>query len=288
MDHPVIGLTANISKPGSAALTQQLAALFRAGGARVLLEEATASHAGEPGGLPLIAVATEAGIVVILGGDGTILRVVRQLGGMVKPLAALNIGRLGFLTTSTTEEIDAFASAILSGAYEICHRTTVEARFTTHDGTRHTLTALNEAVVCRGAISRMVKLSVSIDGRFVNTYSGDGLIVSTPTGSTAYNLSAGGPIVTPQAGVFCITPICPHAIASQGLVVADSARIELTSAGTADELLLNLDGGSPFPLCRETPVILTRAPWTVPLVQLPGTSFYGILRQKLQWSGSSV
>lgn len=288
MDHPVIGLTANISKPGSAALTRQLAALFRAGGARVLLDEATAAHAGEPDGRPLLAVAAEAGLIVILGGDGTILHVVRQLGGMIKPLAALNIGRLGFLTTSTTEEIDSFVHAMLSGSYEISHRTAVEAQFTTHDEMEHTLTALNEAVVCRGAISRMVKLNVSIDGRFVNTYSGDGLIVSTPTGSTAYNLSAGGPIVTPQAGVFCITPICPHAIASQGFVVADSARIELTSAGTADELLLNLDGGSPFPLCREAPVILRRAQWTVPLVQLPATSFYGILRQKLQWNGSSV
>lgn len=288
MDHPVIGLAANTSKPGSAALALRLAAQFRIGGASVLLEDATAAQAGESGGLPLAAVAGEASLIVILGGDGTILHTVRQLGCAVKPLAALNMGRLGFLTTSTTEEEEEFVRAILTGSYEISHRSVVEAQFTAHDGTEHTLTALNEAVVSRGTISRMVKLNVSIDGRFVNTYSGDGLIVSTPTGSTAYNLSAGGPIVTPQAGVFCITPICPHAIASQGFVVADEAQIELTNAGTTDELLLNLDGGSPFQLCREAPVHLRRAAWTVPLVQLPGTSFYGILRQKLQWNGSSV
>jgi NAD+ kinase len=288
MDHPVIGLSANISKPGSAVLTQRLARDLRAGGARVVLEQDTAAAAGEAGGLPLFAVAEQCRLLVVLGGDGTILRTVQQLGAGVKPVAAVNIGRLGFLTTGTADEAAAIVEAVLTGAYEISERSVLEAEFTAHGGEVRTQAALNEAVVSRGAISRMVRLNVTVDGQFVNGYSGDGLIVSTPTGSTAYNLSAGGPIVTPQAGVFCVTPICPHAIGSQGFVVNDSARIELTAAGTMEELLLNLDGGAPIPLCREAPVKLRRAGWTVPLVQMPGSSFYGVLRQKLMWNGSSV
>jgi NAD+ kinase len=288
MDHPVIGLTANITKPGSAALTQRLTEQFRAAGASVLLEDATAAHAGLAGGLPLTAVAAECTVLVVLGGDGTILHTVRRLGAALKPLAALNLGRLGFLTAGTADEADAFVTALLSGAWEISPRSMIETGFTDHHGVVHTLAGLNEAVISRGAASRMVRLNVSVDGLFVNTYSGDGLIVATPTGSTAYNLSARGPIVTPQAGVFCVTPVCPHAIASQGFVVNDSASLTLTAAGAAEELLLSIDGATPFTLDRDAPVHLRRAAWTVPLVQLPGASFYSVLRQKLQWNGSSV
>ncbi len=288
MDHPVIGLVANITKPNAAALTQQLVAQFRRGGAQILCERTTAEAAGLTDGLQLAEVAREAGVLVVLGGDGTILHIARQLGSNVKPLAAVNTGRLGFLTTATTEETGEFVHAILSGHYAISHRRTVEAAFTDHEGRQVRQTGLNEAVVSRGAISRMIRLNVTINGTFVNGYSGDGLIVSTPTGSTAYSLSAGGPIVNPEAGVFCITPICPHAVANRSVVVNDDATIELMAAGTSEELLLNIDGGAPVPLNKEAPVILRRGAWTVPLVTLQGTSFFGVLREKLGWSGSHV
>lgn len=288
MDHPVIGLVANITKPNAAALTQQLASQFRNGGAQLLCERTTAEAAGMPDGLPLADVAREAGVLVVLGGDGTILHIARQLGSDVKPLAAVNTGRLGFLTTATTGETAKFVHAILHGNYAISHRRTVEAAFTDHEGRQIRQTGLNEAVVSRGAISRMVRLNVTINGVFVNCYSGDGLIVSTPTGSTAYSLSAGGPIINPEAGVFCITPICPHAVANRSVVVNDDATIELIAAGTSEELLLNIDGGAPVPLNKEAPVVLRRGAWMVPLVTLSGTSFFGVLREKLGWSGSHV
>lgn len=288
MDQPVIGLVANITKPNAADLTRRLAAMFREGGARVLCEQETAAEAGEANGVPLAEAAAEAGVLVVLGGDGTILHTARQLGAGVKPLAAVNTGRLGFLTTATADDTQHFVHAILSGNYQISRRRTVEAHFTAHDGAAHCQTGLNEAVVSRGAISRMIRLNVTIDGTFVNCYGGDGLIVSTPTGSTAYSLSAGGPIVYPAAGVFCITPICPHAVANRSVVVNDDATIELMAEGRMEELLLSIDGGPPWQLTREKPVILRRGAWTVPLVTLPDVSFYGVLRQKLQWNGSSV
>jgi NAD+ kinase len=288
MDHPVIGLTANITKPGAPALARQLAAQFREAGARLLCESMTAAAAGLPDGLPLLEVARAVDMLVVLGGDGTILHTARQLGAEVRPLAAVNVGRLGFLTTATTTEMTTFVRALLKGEVTVTRRRTVQACFTDHEGGSHCLTGLNEAVVSRGAASRMIRLSVTINGTFVNTYSCDGLIVSTPTGSTAYSLSAGGPIIYPEAQVFCISPICPHAVANRSLVVNDDAEIVLNPVATAEELLLSMDGGAPVMLSREAPVVLSRGLWTVPLVSLPGASFFGVLRQKLQWNGGAV
>lgn len=288
MDHPVIGLTANISKPNAAALTRQLAAQFRSGGARLLCEEATAHAAGLDAGLPLAEVTRAAEVLVVLGGDGTILHTARQLGAEVKPLAAVNTGRLGFLTTTTAEETGEFVRALVSREYQISHRRTVEAAFTDAAGGHQQQTGLNEAVLSRGAAARMIKLNVLVNGALVNCYSGDGLIVSTPTGSTAYSLSAGGPIVSPDAGVFVISPICPHVVANRSVVVPDDAEIVLQAASEPGEFFLSTDGGALVALDWEHPVRIRRGAWTVPLVTLPGASFFGVLRHKLQWNGSNV
>ncbi len=288
MAHPVIGLTANTSKPNAADLTRQIAAQFRSGGARLLCETATAAHAGLQDGRPLTEVARAADVLVVLGGDGTILHTARLLGADLKPLAAVNTGRLGFLTTTTAEETGEFAEAVLARKFSISRRSTVEATFTGVDGRTQTQTGLNEAVVSRGSAARMIRLSVTINGAFVNCYSGDGLIVSTPTGSTAYSLSAGGPIVCPAAGVFCITPICPHVIAYRSVVVNDDVEIVLQAEAATEELLMSMDGGEPVALDWRCPITIRRGAWTVPLVTLPDTTFFGVLRQKLQWTGSSV
>jgi NAD+ kinase len=288
MDNQVIGLVANPTKATAADLTMQLAAQFRDAGGRLLMEEATATAAGLSGGLPLAAVAAEATVLVVLGGDGTILHTARQLGAAVKPLAAVNVGRLGFLTTATAAETDSFVQALIHGRYRISARQTIEAVFTDAEGRRHCQTGLNEAVISRGAAARTIRLDAVVDGVFVNRWSGDGLIVSSPTGSTAYCLSAGGPIIHPEAGVFCLTPICPHAIANRSVVISDSAVIELTASGASEELLLSIDGGAPWPLDLNGTVLLRRGAWTVPLVALPETTFYGVLRHKLQWNGGGV
>jgi NAD+ kinase len=288
MGHSVIGLAANISKPNAADLTRQLVAQFRSGGAVLLCEEETAKHAGLESGLPLTEVTREAELLVVLGGDGTILHTARRLGPALKPLAAVNTGRLGFLTTATAEETGDFVSAVLSRQFHISQRRTVEATFTGVDGRTQTLTGLNEAVVSRGSAARMIRLNVTINGAFVNCYSGDGLIVSTPTGSTAYSLSAGGPIVCPAAGVFCITPICPHVIAYRSVVVNDDVEIVLEAVAASEELLFSMDGGEPVALDWQRPISIRRGAWDVPLVTLPDTTFFGVLRHKLQWNGSSV
>ena len=288
MSSPTIGLVANPTKPDAAALARHLADALETAGAAVVPDEAAASLIGRPGGVPTAALGHHADRVVILGGDGTLLRTAGLMGRDVRPLAAINIGRLGFLTTTTAAEMARFVSLLVSGAYQISRRRTIEAAFTTRDGQRLELAGLNEAVVTRGAISRTVTVEVRIDGEFLNAYHGDGLLVATPTGSTAYSLSAGGPIIHPGAEVFCITPVCPHAIANRSCVVRDDVTIDLLPAGRPEELLLSIDGGDPWSLCRDRAVTLRRGPVDIPLITMPGFSFYGVLRQKLQWHGGNV
>lgn len=288
MDHPVIGIVANPTKSEAAHHVRILKDVFSSHGASVHLEEAAAGLLEMPDGLPLTELAARVDVIVVLGGDGTILRTARLLGSGVKPLAAVNTGHLGFLTTATEKEIPRFASAIMSGDYRLSQRGLVEAAFTTTDGTRHVECGMNEVTVTRGTFSRLIHLEVRVKGEFLNRYSGDGLIVCTPTGSTAYSLSAGGPIINPEAGVFCLTPICPHALSNRSFVLNDNISLEILPVEPVDEVLLNVDGGNAWSLARHEPVIVRKANWTVPLIAFREDSFYEVLRDKLKWSGSTL
>ncbi len=280
------GIIANPTKASAAPVARLICERLRAAGVRVLLEPVAAGMCGEAG-YGLEHMALEAEVILVIGGDGTVLRAAAQLGQGVKPLAALNAGHLGFLTMAMMDEVEAVLPQLLNGQVKVSQRSTVEAEFTTSDGVEHVRTGLNDVVVSRGSISRMVRLDVRVDGAFLNSYAGDGLIVATPTGSTAYNLSAGGPIIDPVADVLCITPICPHAVSHRSCVVAGTSVVEIDPCAQSGELMLSVDGDS-WPLCGKTVVTVRRGGWTVPLVSLPGATFYGILRSKLKWTGSSL
>ena len=288
MSLPVIGIIANPTKHDAARYVIELRDAFCSAGATVLLEEATTVFIGEAGGLPLLEMAAASDVIVVLGGDGTILRTARLLGPAVKPLAAVNTGRLGFLTTATDDEITRFVEAILTNDYRLSHRSVVEASFTGEDGCECVEGGMNEVTVTRGTFSRLIHLEVRVNGEFLNRYSGDGLIVATPTGSTAYSLSAGGPIINPAAGVFCLTPICPHALSNRSFVVNDNVSLEIQPTEPVEVVLLNVDGGTAWTLAKDKPVLLRKAAWEVPLIAFRDTSFYSVLRDKLQWTGSSL
>ncbi|MBP7950492.1 MAG: NAD(+)/NADH kinase [Verrucomicrobiales bacterium] len=278
-----IGIVTNLTKPEALERTRELAVRFRACGRQVVLESGGAAALGEAPGVALTELGSEADVVVVLGGDGTILYTARRMGRLVRPLAAINTGRLGFLTTSTAGEIDSFVESLCTGNFQLSQRSLIQAEFTDRKGRQHSLCGLNEVTVSRGAISRLLRLEVSIDGAQLNRYSGDGLIVATPTGSTAYSLSAGGPLVNPEADVFLVTPICPHALASRVFVVNDDATIQIRPEEHREEILLTVDGGEPFSLRKDTTVNLRRADYTLPLVMLRHRSFYAVLQQKLRW-----
>jgi NAD+ kinase len=288
MGLPVIGIVANPTKQDAARHVRELLSAFTTAGAAVFLEDATAAFIDAPPGRPLAELAAIADVIVVLGGDGTILRTARLLGPAVKPLAAVNTGRLGFLTTATEAEIARFVEAILTNDYRISERSVIEASFTCADGRLCTEGGMNEVTVTRGTFSRLIHLEVRVNGEFLNRYSGDGLIAATPTGSTAYSLSAGGPILNPAANVFCLTPICPHALSNRSFVVNDDVILEIQPMEPIEDVLLNIDGGTAWTLAKDQPVILRKAPWRVPLIAFRDTSFYKVLRDKLGWTGTSV
>jgi NAD+ kinase len=283
------GLVANPTKHGAAELARTVINRLRAHGWSPLADEATSSFLG--GGLvghDLPAIGEAAQFIVVLGGDGTILTTARRFGQSVKPLAAINTGRLGFLTTAAADDLEAFINALATGNFLISHRTVLEVSYPDREGNLIAATALNEATLTRGRQPRMINVEARIDGEVFNRYHGDGLIVSTPTGSTAYSLSAGGPIVSPKARVFLVTPICSHTLADRSLIVGDAAILEFITLGGADETLLTLDGDGSIPLTAGVPVTIKRAGYDVPLVSLPDYSFYRLVQAKLGWSGSTI
>lgn len=285
---PRIGILANPEKPGAAALLHDLVDRFGSAGQPVRLEERTASLAGLPGGVPLAELGGEVDLVVVLGGDGTLLWVVRQMGPALKPIAAINTGTLGFLTCATEAESGALVDSLVSGTYSISERLLLEGELEQNGTAGDTFYALNEVTICRAVASRVIHVEALVNGVFANRYTGDGLILSTPTGSTAYSLSAGGPLVAPDANVFVVTPICPHSLANRPLVVDASSRLVFETPRQRDALSLLVDGQLLAVLDEPARVHLRKADFSLPLVSLPHQDFYGVLHRKMGWTGTAI
>ncbi|MFT5465010.1 MAG: NAD+ kinase [Verrucomicrobiales bacterium] len=287
MDGPLTGIIVNTEKPGAADVLQQLLAKFEAAGIETRLEEKTAQLIGKSDGRNVLELMDEIDLVVLLGGDGTILHFVEAVGARVKPIAAINIGTLGFLTLATTERLDEVVSLIAERAYKLSQRSVIAVRVFEDGQLTKEWFALNEVSVSRGGVSRLVRVQAKVNGEFLTRFSGDGLIVATPTGSTAYSLSAGGPLIEPEAEVFVVTPVCPHSLASRPLVVSQKSIIEIEAPEQRDAVFMTVDGQDVHRVGSATRLEIRRADFTVPLVTSAQHSFYGVLRKKLEWSGSN-
>jgi len=263
-------------------------ARFGSAGQSVLLEEATAVLAQLPRGVPLSQLADEVDLLVVLGGDGTLLWVVRQMGASLKPIAAINTGTLGFLTCATEEESGALVESLVSGTYTISERLLLVGELEQNGRMGDPFYALNEVTLCRAVASRVIHVEAQVNGVFANRYTGDGLILATPTGSTAYSLSAGGPLVAPDANVFVVTPICPHSLANRPLVVDASSRLVFETPRQRDTLSLLADGQLLAVLDEPARVHLRKADFRLPLVSLPHQDFYGVLHRKMGWKGTAL
>ena len=285
---PRVGIIANPSKEGAKELLLDLIEQFGERGVPVLFEETTAELVGTVDGMSFEELSDRVDLLVVLGGDGTILWVLRQLQDKVKPIAAINTGTLGFMTCATTQESGRLVEAIATGKYESSHRVLIEGEFEVEGEVKETFFALNEILLCRGVDARGIHVEAHINEKFANRYSGDGLILSTPTGSTAYSLSAGGPLVDPDADVFIITPICPHALANRPLVVDGQSQLVFNAPEQRDDLALMVDGKLVASISSPAKVRMRRASFDLPLISLPGQDFYRILNQKLGWTGTSI
>ena len=227
--------------------------------------------------------------LITFGGDGTLLRGARLLGGRETPILGVNLGRVGFLTTATRESLDAALESLVTGKFEIERRQALRAAIRDAEGeTRSTQMAMNDVTVHKGGVARVIRVNVFIQGDNVGPYSADGIIVATPTGSTAYSLSAGGPIVVPGVEAIIVTPIAAHTLAVRPLVVPATFRIVIEPiAGWSDDLLVSFDGQTGTTLAPGESVEVCRADHRVCLIRLGGDGFFGRMRQKLHWGDLS-
>jgi len=287
--HPkTIGIIAHTGKAGVGDLVNAIAEEFDGFSIKPLLEKETARVAGKKSDYSITDLGAVADLLVVAGGDGTILRVVGQLGEAIKPIFGINVGSLGFLTTASSATYREAVECLARDRINFSQRGLLEARVRLHEKQTAKMLALNDAVLSRGELSRLVMLRTRVNGEPLTEFNADGLIVATPTGSTAYSLSAGGPILDPESGVFVITPICPHVLTNRSIIVAEGSTIEIEASDPDYPVFLTLDGRKPIHVERGSVVTIRKAKKTLPLASLPDVSFFSVVRQKLKWSGSNL
>lgn len=284
-----VGLVANVEKSSCVAVVQQAARLVRASGRELVADAATARLAK----LRLTTapdaatVARETDLLLVFGGDGTMLRAARETADAGTPMLGVNLGGLGFLTAISAGQFAKGLASVWRGQFTLESRPLIEVSGVL-SGKLLSCLALNDFVVSRGSGSRLIELEVTVDGEELTRYRCDGLIVSSPTGSTAYSLAAGGAIVSPTAEVFTVTPICPHTLSNRSVVVSLNSAIGIRALSGKIETLLSADGEVVGRLAAEETVLIRRSARSVRLLHLAGGSFFRTLRQKLNWSGANV
>lgn len=280
-----VGLVAKEGSRSAIRTARELAEWLARRGVEVARDDALA-RATKAGG-PRFDPAADYDLVVVLGGDGTLLAVARALAEGV-PILGVNLGTLGFLTEINRDELYPALVRVLEGDHEIEERAVLDVELLRAGGGAATYRVFNDAVVTKGALARIIELSLFVDGNLVARFRADGLIISTPNGSTAYNLSAGGPIVHPLLPVILLTPICPHALTLRPLLVPDGGTVEVRLETEGEEVFLTLDGQEGTSLSRGDTVAVRRSPRRIRLVKVGERTFYDSLRGKLRWGGLTV
>ena len=222
-------------------------------------------------------------LILVLGGDGTMIATARLVGDREVPVLGVNFGGLGYLAEFRIEELYSALESILSGNYRLDQRVMLGVELLRGDQTVTSNRVLNDVVINKSALARIIEIEASLNHQFVNSFRADGLIVSTPTGSTAYNLSAGGPVIYPSMNAVVITPICPFTLSNRPIVVPDDAVIELCLKTQQEEVALTLDGQVGFPLNVEDRVVIRKSSTTFNLVQPMNRNYFDVLRDKLRW-----
>jgi len=282
-----LGIYAHWRKPGAETCLKALLNALRLYSIDVVLEENAAKLVGEPGE-PLDKVVSRVDLLVALGGDGTLLRLVRDLQGKRKPVMGINFGSLGFLTCFGGPEYAEAAKALATGDYRVDERTLLQGSIERKGKTIFSNLGLNDLVVTRGERSRLIRVDVFIGETHLTEYNADGLVIATSTGSTAYSLSAGGPIVVPGSAVFVVTPICPHVLTNRSVIVPQSSTIWLKSSIPAQRLSISIDGQESVHLQPGDVVSVRAAREKLPLLLPKNLTFADILGTKLRWSGSAI
>ncbi|HEX9163758.1 MAG TPA: NAD(+)/NADH kinase [Thermoanaerobaculia bacterium] len=280
-----IGIAAKTTSPAALRTASRVAADLRARGLSVCYDEATASAVNDMTSCTTRAdLGSQSDVLITFGGDGTLLSVARHAPDHV-PILGVNMGTLGFLTEVRAEEFPDMLERVLSGEYVVEPRVTFKVRVHGPGRNNTEYRVLNDVAINKSALSRIIEMRVTVAGQFVSSFRADGMIVCTPTGSTAYNLSAGGPIVYPTMGAVVITPICPHMLSNRPLVLPDELDIEISIVPPSDqqEIYVTLDGQEGMPLTENDRVCVHKSDQRVLLVQSPEKNYFDVLRAKLKW-----
>ena len=283
---PIIKMAGVISKPNSKAaeeIVPKLIDWLGKHGIGVRFDEQTAVYARSSAGLPRDHVPEGCGLVIVLGGDGTLLSAARAIGRAEIPLLPVNVGGLGFLTAITVDELYPELERVLHDHHRVAKRKLMTTEVERAGQIVASFDALNDSVLTKSDLARMIDLDTHVDGQFVAAYKADGLIISTPTGSTAYSLSAGGPIIFPSVPALCITPICPHMLTNRPVIVPETSVIRVTSLGPDASVYLTIDGQVGTPINREDTLVCHSTQYTLHLIRPPRMKFFDVLRQKLKW-----
>lgn len=273
-----VGISAKVTSPVALDYAARVIADLRQRGLGVCLDYATADKLGDRGRCVMRSdLGKHSDLLITFGGDGTLLSVARHAPADV-PILGVNMGTLGFLTEVSVEEFPEMLEQVLGGDFQSEERMTFDVTV----GQR-SYRVLNDATINKSALARIVDMRVTVSGAFVSNFRADGLIVATPTGSTAYNLSAGGPIIHPAMSAIVITPICPHMLTNRPIVLPDSLDVEIRIATEKQEIFLTLDGQEGLPLTTDEAVHIRRSSTSVRLVRTGEKSYFDVLRAKLKW-----
>ncbi len=254
-------------------------------GGRFVYDKATASFIGQKNGLERTEMASECGFLIVIGGDGTLLSVARSLGGKTCPILGVNLGRLGFITEVTVEELPELIHGIYEGRCGLQKRAMLISKTVRNETEINISHVLNDVVINKGALARMIELELFVDDMYVSDFRADGLIISTPTGSTAYSLAAGGPLLYPTMDAIIVNPICPHTLTLRPLVIPGNVNLTVHLLGRhSEEVYLTLDGQTGIPILCGDKIEICQSPDSVYLIQSPKRNFFGVLKEKLKWS----
>jgi NAD+ kinase len=275
-----------VSKPGienaSTLVTELLAWLDRHGIA-ARYDHETAAYLKRTDGMVRERIPDDAQLIIVLGGDGTLLSAARAVGGREIPIFAVNLGGLGFLTAITTDHLFPELERALKGEQRMAPRRMLACELVRNGHSIASWEALNDVVITKSSIARMIDIAAHVDGHHVCTYKADGLIVATPTGSTAYSLSAGGPIIFPAVAALCITPICPHMLTNRPVLVPDTSLIKIVCLAADSDAYLTIDGQVGQPLVHADRILCRSSPHSIQLIRPPRMLFFDVLREKLKW-----
>jgi NAD+ kinase len=278
-----IGIYAKRNHPAAVKVAGELTAWMQERGIEVFLEKPLAEAMGAGPGYPASTLPSMVELIVVLGGDGTLISVARQVGPLRIPILGVNLGSLGFLTEVTLDELYPTLERVLQGNFTVSERMMLKAVVRRGGEEIGQYRVLNDVVINKGALARIIDMEAWVDDTYLTTFKADGLIIATPTGSTAYNLAAGGPIIYPGLHCLIISPICPHMLTNRPIIVSDDAVIRVEVKFQDEDVVFTADGQVGMPLKGGDVVEVRRSKSLTRLIKSPAKDYFEVLRAKLRW-----